>query len=443
MLLSALASYTFAQTPWVLPGNGSTNPGNDYVGTSDNQDLVLRTTATPRFRLNRTVSYTIGSFGAQVSNGYLGLSPNGTLWTNGPGPFSRLHLHDGTTAVLQASYRSWMDNGITFTTNSDQMYIGHKVESGTDQTAAVIQWGDNDAPTAGPDVLKFLFTAGYSGGTYGASALNGLELGRFHPQGWLGLGNWQASGIQPDERLDLLNRTIRLRDFTHPTLYRNNTYDRILVANPADGRVYWRDANTLGGDDCDWVIQSLEPHVSNVYDGTSCDWDMRHGVGIGVDYPKFKLHVYHTKNELLDPTAIYGDARFDLGTGHVIGVFGQARPTAVFNGSIYSTNATGVIGKAYNYRWTTGVEGYASTAQAAFLGCEDLIGVKGIADAGGNAIRSIGVYGSASGGYASTWGGYFEGRGFLGASAWTYSDANLKEGVEDLDPQAMINATAT
>src|SRR5690606_23399286 len=73
------------------------------------------------------------------SNGYLGLSPNGTLWTNGPGPFSRLHLHDGTTAVLQASYRSWMDNGITFTTNSDQMYIGHKVETGFDQTAAVVR----------------------------------------------------------------------------------------------------------------------------------------------------------------------------------------------------------------------------------------------------------------------------------------------------------------
>ncbi len=34
-----------------------------------------------------------------------------------------------------------MDNGITFTTNSDQMYIGHKVESGTDQTSAVIQRG--------------------------------------------------------------------------------------------------------------------------------------------------------------------------------------------------------------------------------------------------------------------------------------------------------------
>jgi len=90
-----------------------------------------------------------------VKNGYLGLSPNGTLWANGPGPFSRLHLHDGLTSVLQAPYRPWMDNpsclgagSITFTTNSDQMYVGHKVEPGDDQTAAVIQWSDNNAPEA-------------------------------------------------------------------------------------------------------------------------------------------------------------------------------------------------------------------------------------------------------------------------------------------------------
>jgi hypothetical protein len=50
--------------------------------------------------------------------------------------------------VLASPYRPWMDNGITFTTNSDQMYFGHKVESGTARTAAVIQWADNDAPAA-------------------------------------------------------------------------------------------------------------------------------------------------------------------------------------------------------------------------------------------------------------------------------------------------------
>lgn len=118
-----VASGASAQ-PWNLPGNGGTNPSTNYVGTTDNNALMLRTNATQRLRINATQTYTIGPFSGQGKFGAVGLSPNNTLWANGPGPFSRLHLHDGTTSVLSASYRSWMDNGITFTTNSDQMYVG-------------------------------------------------------------------------------------------------------------------------------------------------------------------------------------------------------------------------------------------------------------------------------------------------------------------------------
>ncbi|MCC6577448.1 MAG: hypothetical protein IT228_08920 [Flavobacteriales bacterium] len=53
-------------------------------------------------------------------NGFLGQSPNG--------PFSRLHLAEGGTTgnAQQWGYRPWMRNGVTFTGNSDQMYIGQK-----------------------------------------------------------------------------------------------------------------------------------------------------------------------------------------------------------------------------------------------------------------------------------------------------------------------------
>lgn len=281
-----MITYSAAQSPWVLPGNGSTNPTNDFVGTTDDNDLVLRTNNTPRFRLNTDVNYNIGSFLAQPKNGALGLSPNNTLWTNGPGPFSRLHLHDGTTAVLSAGYRSWMDNGISFTTNSDQMYVGHKVEPNADQTAAVIQWADNEGAGAGPDVMKFISTSNYTNATSGPNSLSGREIARMHPTGWLGIGDWQATALQPDERLDLLSRTIRLRDFVHPTLYRNDNYDRILVANPADGRVYWRPMSSIVANNCDWVVQTPQPHVSSVYAPSTCGWDMKHGVGIGVQIPK-------------------------------------------------------------------------------------------------------------------------------------------------------------
>lgn len=135
---------------WLDTGNPSVTIGTNFLGAINNAPVDIRTNNTQRFRLNHNVSYTIGAFATQAKNGALGLSPNNTLWANGPGPFSRLHLHDGTTAVLSASYRSWMDNGITFKTNSDQMYIGHRVESGSDQTSAVIQWGDNEGAGAGP-----------------------------------------------------------------------------------------------------------------------------------------------------------------------------------------------------------------------------------------------------------------------------------------------------
>ena len=54
----------------------------------------------------------------------------------------------------------------------------------------------------------------------------------------------------------------------------------------------------------------------------------------------------------------------------------------------------------------------------------------------------MGVYGKAivPQGTSNAWGGYFEGRGFLGASAWTYSDENLKQNIVDLSGEDAIAA---
>ena len=65
-----------AQTPWVLPGNSGINPSTDYLGTQNNADLVLRSNAISRFRLQADATYTIGSFATQVKNGSLLLSPD-------------------------------------------------------------------------------------------------------------------------------------------------------------------------------------------------------------------------------------------------------------------------------------------------------------------------------------------------------------------------------
>jgi hypothetical protein len=359
------------------------------------------TDAIQRMRLNHSLTYTIGGFFNQNANGYLGLSPNNTLWTSAPGPFSRLHLHDGLTGVLQAGYRPWMDNGITFTTNFDQMYIGHKVEPGDDQTAAVIQWSDNELAPAGPDVLKFIFTSNYTGAS-GINSMDGREIARMHPTGWLGIGDWQAAGLQPDERLDVLTRTIRLREFSHPTWWRNDTYDRILVANPADGRVYWRDANTLGGDDCDWVEQTQGPsglpHVSSVYPGTQCQWDDTHGVGIGLHTPKAKLHVFHQRDELLSPTAIIAQSWFDYDQGQsVVGTFSEARPTNTQD-AILGMQAFGMLSvppplhNGHTVCWVLERWPMRLVARPA---CSMALWV--LPTANDNAAICVGVYGTASG----------------------------------------------
>lgn len=83
-------------------------------------------------------------------NGYLGLSGTpGFFATNGHGPISRLHLADedpgneGQNHYNQPwGHRNWMKNGITFTGNSDQSYIGHKYY-GDDQADFVVEWSDN------------------------------------------------------------------------------------------------------------------------------------------------------------------------------------------------------------------------------------------------------------------------------------------------------------
>jgi hypothetical protein len=432
--LAVATSVAFGQ--WGLFGNGGTNSGSNYLGTTDNNALMLRTNATQRLRINATQTYTIGSFSGQGKFGAVGLSPNNTLWANGPGPFSRLHLHDGTASVLSASYRSWMDNGITFTTNSDQMYVGHRVEAGSDQTSAVIQWGDNEGAGAGPDVMKFLFTAGYTNGA-GPNSMGGREIARMHPSGFLGVGDWQAVGMQPDERVDLIDRTLRLRSFMHPTLYRNDTYDRFLVANPADGRVYWRPISSLPSNGCEWTLMNSGvsgPTVDHdVYTavGTSNDCpDETDAVGIGTSSPKAKLEVFTTSPGLFGNDVIVGQYKSDQSGGRgVRGAAGSALSTS------FSSNVlTGVQGIAENGKYAYGVEGAASNGVNAPSTAQDLIGVRGTASASNsNAARTIGVYGKASGAAGGNdWAAWFDGQGFLGAAAWQYSDENLKQGVTDL-----------
>jgi hypothetical protein len=47
-------------SPWLLTGNASTNPNTDFVGTSDNQPLVIKTNGAERIRVNASGKVGIG-----------------------------------------------------------------------------------------------------------------------------------------------------------------------------------------------------------------------------------------------------------------------------------------------------------------------------------------------------------------------------------------------
>ncbi len=65
---------------WLLLGNTGTNPANNFLGTIDNVDLVLRTNNTERFRI--------------YANGYVGIG------TPAPAPTKRLHVAAGNEGGL-------------------------------------------------------------------------------------------------------------------------------------------------------------------------------------------------------------------------------------------------------------------------------------------------------------------------------------------------------
>ncbi|MBK8949990.1 MAG: hypothetical protein IPM68_14400 [Flavobacteriales bacterium] len=136
-----------------------------------------------------------------------------------------------------------MKQGTYITYSSDQAYLGLKAEAG-DRNHLTLAWSDNGllGEPDGPDQLRFIFTRNNVGTTL-AAGVDGLEAGRFTPatscnEVFFGLGHWQGLGLDPDERLDLLDRTIRLRNFmTNPPIgsgtdYESTTLENVLVVDP-------------------------------------------------------------------------------------------------------------------------------------------------------------------------------------------------------------------
>jgi hypothetical protein len=433
---------------------------NHFNLNTPNGDFRLLTSTIERARLYGTQTSNFNaSYPAVAQGGFYALSGQPNFFTQGgsPGPFSRLHLVDqagnGGTPIFYAptaAYRGWMRNGVTFSGNADMGYIGQRY-NGNDRTDMVIHWS-NDAGTMAfaPDRLRFLFTTAQDAAPSGSSSVAGLEAARFYPartdEVFMGLGDFFAGNLvdptnitEPTERFDVLNGRVRFRDLPDPPGEADGPYQVMVVDNSTfpnaeRGVVKWVDPNDLpqASADCDWIVQPTQPHVSSVYDGSNCDWDQRHGVGVGVQTPKAKLHVWHTNNELLDRKAILASSRFDVDQGQeVFGIDAEARPAATFERPILGMHAIGVRGSGLASKYSSGVIGAASVLNSTGV-AQDVIGVAGFGTAGNNAVRCIGVYGTASGAQSfNSWAGWFDGQ--IIASAYQPSDEILKTNVEIIE----------
>lgn len=157
-------------------------------------------------------------------------------------------------------------------------------------------------------------------------------------------------------------------------------------------------------------------------------------MGIGVQLPKAKLHVYHWDQSLLSPTAIMADSRFDLTNAQqLFGLYSQARPSSSTT-TIQNQQATGAFGQAINSRSSVGVHGFGSTCSASEGTASEVIGVKGVATGCERAAFVAGLYGEGTGAQnaANEWAAYVNGRGYIANGPWQPSDEQLKTDIQPL-----------
>ncbi|MCU0319903.1 MAG: tail fiber domain-containing protein [Flavobacteriales bacterium] len=428
----------------------------------------------------------------QSVNGYTGLDLSGHLglgnFTNlpgGPPPLTMIHLDNLGTEV--AGYRPWMHTGVGMSDASEWMYVGMKRES-ADRQDAVINWSDNrevfSGGQFGPDALRMIFTSTPTT-TSVSGSVNGLEIARLIPavsgnEGFFGIGDYFTAGLQPVERLDILNGRLRIRPLpTDPPM----TSEQFMVVDNT-GVVGWRNLGTLP-DNCEWRFQSSTNLNVITASGTlaGCPGD-GNNVGIGVN-PSAKLHV------LDRPGGAGGTVDIGLKVDE-LGQDGENQAVQIYNnrstGFLNSTGTnTGISMEVWNALDQVGLEaqvrrgsglaggsllgvsanctssqpvdlmtGLSTVVSANGAGASgDIHGVRARAELNnGTADEVFGVYGMAAtslngsaaqafyGVYGTTtlpsstlngWAGYFNGRTYVGGTIFTPSDVQLKENVEELN----------
>jgi hypothetical protein len=215
---------------WSRAGNSAVGGTNNIFGTLFNSPIFTVTNNARRMRLNGDATYSVNGWNQQ-RNGYLLLGLPGTGVTNhlyntaNFGAFSLLHLNGGAS-VQEFGFRPWMQTGITFTSNNDLAYIGHK-SNGNDITDFICAWSDNGGNGGpGPDVMKFVFTtgSGVGGSDLIGNNLDGREIMRMTGYGNVGIGPRFNNNNQPQSQLHMGSE--------------NSTSNWLQITNQGNGQPY-------------------------------------------------------------------------------------------------------------------------------------------------------------------------------------------------------------
>lgn len=449
---------------------GVNGTGTGYIYNQENDPLIFSTNASTTTQLARErMRLThIGATGvpatAATNLTRTAISLNPVLPLTAP----RTILHIGSSLsgdpLSTDGVRDWMNVGLLATDSSDNVYLGLKKEATSDRMDAVIAWGDNqtDLNNNGPDNLRFIFAATenlFIPSSPTSKSPDGQEVARFTPIGQLGIGNFAsttgfastANPIGPgtagyiDATLDV-NGDARVRLVTQvDSLY------QVLVRDPNDsGRVHWRDAGTLGfGGECG-TAEAIAATLTESRELPLGDFNLLFSgqdttdgrVGIGLTgliacMPEAKLHV---SQELgMNETAVFGintapiihDTLSDFPSG--VGVRGFS-----ITGDASTCEAVSIGGLFFSASSSVnmGVCGI-SQGDNSFICNTKNYGGFFVAD-NGEITNNIGVYAEAVVNPSPTagsgnWAAYINGDGLITATAWTPSDAQLKENVQPLE----------
>lgn len=441
-----------------------------------NEPIDFYTDSIQRMRLAPTLT---GQNWGWYSTGTLNFSGHlGIGFPTPQQPLTYLHLNRSALAAITVGYRPWMRVGVLSTEGTDGMYAGMRRLNGT--TDAVVNWSDDDGASAAQDHISFVFTSTPDSSSV-ASTYRGLEIARMLPatsgnEGFLGVGDWQTAGVQPTERLDVLNGQVRVRDLpTDPT----STSTEFVTVDVTTGILEHRPMTSLP-DNCEWTMNASAPnHVSTAF-GTadpSCP-DAGDAVGIGYNLgstaPLGKLAVYSSTYDIATnvdlskaTTETRGvNVRAAGGTAYNYGLAAEVHGTTTRSRGVYgvSSGATyygigGLFVSSDDAAYTTGAQGHVKNGVESGFGllgtCESNarlnIGARGHVFSSGEGVQFIGVQGWSDvepesgqvnfGVYGrakvmpDSWAMYAEGEQFSTTSSmWTtVSDETLKTDIEPLE----------